>query len=460
MGRSKPRDLKKGTRWIALYIDPSGKERSAGSWATKEEADTAWQDKEADLRHGRYIDPADERATFRRYVARWFKNHQIEPNTRRSYQYRLDAQLLPKWGDWKMIAITHAAVREWITEMVEAGVTPADIRQRKIVMSAIMSTAFNDDRVIPYNPCYRVKIPKVPKKAMKIITPEQYDVLYDAIFDPEMRLLVWLDIETGLRWSELIELRPCDLNLDPERRILSVNRTAVEVGEELHPKGERYLVRHYGKSDMAQRKMRISPELTDALRDHIALNEVGDNDLIFLWQPESYELLKEKTRQEKLQREIDAAPTGLTKPNEKGRQYLHGTMTAYQAARCRCARCKKAMADYRAERRAQGMDRLQTKGINRKIHKSGHIPGDWFRNNVWSPALKAAKLPHVRPYDMRHSHASWSLAGGADVVWVAERMGHSNTNTTRQYIHALDDVVDDHALDAFSAIRNRKRKVS
>jgi integrase len=51
-------------------------------------------------------------------------------------------------------------------------------------------------------------------------------VLYDAIPETEMKLLVETDIESGLRWGELAELRVRDLNL--RSRTLTVSRVVVE----------------------------------------------------------------------------------------------------------------------------------------------------------------------------------------------------------------------------------------
>jgi hypothetical protein len=46
----------------------------------------------------------------------------------------------------------------------------------------------------------------------------------------------------------------------------------------------------------------------------------------------------------------------------------------------------------------------------------GHIPRAWFRRNVWQPALAAADIGlKVRVHDLRHAHASWLIAGGADL---------------------------------------------
>ena len=42
-------------------------------------------------------------------------------------------------------------------------------------------------------------------------------------------------------------------------------------------------------------------------------------------------------------------------------------------------------------------------------------------------------------HDLRHTHASWLLAGGSDLKSVMERMGHSQIQTTQKYPHALPE---------------------
>ena len=78
-----------------------------------------------------------------------------------------------------------------------------------------------------------------------------------------------------------------------------------------------------------------------------------------------------------------------------------------------------------------------------------------FRTKVWLPALGRANLGfHVRMHDLRHAHASWLLAGGADLKTVMDRMGHSQIQTTQKYLHSLPDA-DDTAIAAFQRTRRR-----
>ena len=60
----------------------------------------------------------------------------------------------------------------------------------------------------------------------------------------------------------------------------------------------------------------------------------------------------------------------------------------------------------------------------------------------------------MRAHDLRHAHASWLLAGGADLQTVKDRLGHGSIATTEKYLHTLPDA-DEIAVEAFSRIRNR-----
>jgi integrase len=294
-------------------------------------------------------------------------------------------------------------------------------------------------QVIFLHPCKGVKTPTVPVKPRVIITPEQFDMIYQALPDPDAQLLVETDIESGLRWGELTELRVKDL--DFHTGILTVSRAVVEVNPKFHPDGKRFLVKKYPK-DKEYRRLKLSTQIVHKLKAHKDTEHLTTNDLLFT-------VRDQENRKQALRVAPNPDELGLTKPNEKGRQYQHGTLSGYSGGKCRCKHCRTAYAIYRAVRREQGNDSPRTPRV---LDTDGHIPNDMFRRQIWKPATEAADLEiSIRIHDLRHAHASWLLAGGADLQIVKERLGHASIATTARYLHTLP-TADETAL---SNIRNR-----
>lgn len=254
-----------------------------------------------------------------------------------------------------------------------------------------------------------------------------------------------LKIETGLRWGEITELRPKDIDLNA--RTLTISRVVIELAPKHHPEGGRFLVKDYPK-DREHRSLRLSNQVVDKLKAHIETKRLKDDSLIFFLHSD------EHPRQPRLRVLAPPETLGYIEPD---RRYRHGILSGYSAGKCRCQHCKDVYADYRARRRAGGKDSPRRR---RTVNTDGHIPRSWFRDHVWKPAIKAADLRiHLRPHDLRHAHASWLLAGGADLQVVKERLGHASITTTEKYLHTLPDE-DDTVLDAFDKIRNRSRPAS
>jgi hypothetical protein len=83
------------SRHTADYLDLRGRETSAGTFATRREADRAWQRAEAKVAEGRAGTAARGRQTFRRYVEEeWLLHHVLEPSTREGYTYSLHAHAI------------------------------------------------------------------------------------------------------------------------------------------------------------------------------------------------------------------------------------------------------------------------------------------------------------------------------------------------------------------------------
>lgn len=429
-------------RFLAIYHDVHGRERSAGSFATEKEAlrEAERQEDRQDL--GRIGDLREGKRTLRDYVENtWLPNHMMEHSTRQNYTYLLNRYILPTFGPMRLARIMPATVREWATQLHSAGVNPPTIRQCKVILDAIFSTALND-QITYLHAGKGVKTPTIAKKPRRIITAAQFDAIYQALPDSITRLLVETDIESGLRWGELTELRAKDL--DRGTGILTVARVVVKLSPKFHPEGKRFLVKDYPK-DKEWRQLKLPAHLVAKLGEYIDSRKLGPHDLLFPYTPPV-----EAARRTLPETLPDPDTLGLTEPNAAGRRYRHGTPTAYGAGKCRCRYCRDAVAAYRAARRASGKDAPRARRV---VESDGHISGDWFRTAVWNKAIKSSGLTfHVTPHDLRHAHASWLLAGGADIQVVKERLGHGSITTTARYLGTLPGA-DDAALNALDAIR-------
>ena len=357
----------------AYYRDPDGRTRSAGTFSSTRAAMRAANREQAKVGDGTWLDPVLGRITFRDYVETvWLPSRHIEATTLVAYRSNLDRHFLPAFGDKAMTKILPSAVQAWVTQAVEGGLSARSVKKYHVMLSSIFKRAVRD-RIIAFNPCEETELPKIIARQSKAITPEQFRQLLNGIPD-RFKDLVVTDIETGLRWGELIALRP--RHVDFLRRTITVEETIVEVSKKHSPTGQRMIVKPYPKNNKP-RVIGVRQELLDILAARIARLDLGRNDLLF--------------------------------PS------------------------------------------TETAGGN-------PLSRNTFRTRIWLPAEAQAKIGfHIRPHDLRHAHASWLLAGGADLKGVMDRMGHAQIMTTQKYLHALPDA-DEKNLEAFGRILNRERR--
>ena len=360
-------------RFQAIYRDPTGRKRSAGTFATEREARHAARRAESSVESGAWFDRTAGKVTFRAYVEEtWWPSRHLEISTKAGYRANLNRHFLPYFGDLPMAKILPSTVQGWVTLAVAEGLSARSVVKYHVMLHSIFKRAVRD-RVIAFNPCADTELPKVIARKTRMVSPEEFDRLLSAI-PTRWQPLVLTAIETGMRWGELIALRP--RHIDFLRRTFTVEETIVEVSKKLSPTGERMIVKPYPKND-EPRTIRVGQDLLDVLAARAQELGLSQDDLLF---------------------------------------------------------------------------------PSTEVPGGNPVSRNTFRTRVWLPALAKAELGHhVRMHDLRHAHASWLLAGGADLKTVMERLGHSQIQTTQKYLHTLPDA-DDRALSAFQRTRRRSRK--
>jgi integrase len=108
-----------------------------------------------------------------------------------------------------------------------------------------------------------------------------------------------------------------------------------------------------------------------------------------------------------------------------------------------------------ASRAVQALDDAPTRLDSMLLFPSrdgGYINLSNWRNLEWKPACRAAGVPYLRPYALRHSYASWSIAAGVDLYTLATLMGTSVQMIQKHYASLMPDSLDRArtALDAFT----------
>ena len=238
-----------------MFVDPDGVKRSAGTYTTKREAERAAHRQEQKVRDGRWHDATRGQITFRAYVETvWMPSRHIEASTRAGYQSYLNKQFYPVFGTRLMGQILPSDIQAWVTTAATAGLSPASVRKYHVMLHSVFARAVRD-RIIAFNPCEDTELPKVIAKRARTLTPEEYRRLLDALPNRH-RLMVQVAIETGLRWGELIALRPRHLNM--LHGTLTVSETIVEVPLRAAPAGQRMIRKPYPK-DNEPRTMALRP---------------------------------------------------------------------------------------------------------------------------------------------------------------------------------------------------------
>ena len=265
------------TRFVACYRDPEGRQRSAGTYSSRRAAERAAHREEAKVRDGAWHDHSRGQVTFAEYVETvWLPSKHVETSTLAAYRSYLDKHFIPTFGRRPMGKILPTEIQRWVTTATQNGLSAASVRKYHTMLHSVFERALRD-RVVTFNPCAHTELPKVVKKKARTLTHEEYVAILTSL-PAQHRLMVETAINTGLRWGELIALKP--RHLDLIKHTLTVEETVVEVSIKNSPTGARMITKPYPKDNEA-RTMGLPADLVDQLADWITARRLNPDDLLF-----------------------------------------------------------------------------------------------------------------------------------------------------------------------------------
>ena len=175
--------------------------------------------------------------TFKSFAERWFVDYADiqHATTTRERCEDFKERTYEALGDMRMDKIKTIHIQSFINSLTKQGVNKVDPEKglsRKTIkhylsfVSSIFDYALRIE-MLTKNPCTNVKLPPEVHKEKKIYTPEQAEEFVDLLYSEaplKHQLFATIAIICGLRRSEIVGLRYCDIDVDS--RILRIKRAA------------------------------------------------------------------------------------------------------------------------------------------------------------------------------------------------------------------------------------------
>ena len=417
---------KRGSTWSYYFdmgtIDGKRQKKEKGGFKTKKEAEAALSKAINEYNNiGTVFEPSE--ITVSDYLDQWYDLYckpNLKYNTQVGYLHIMEGHLKPRFGKYRLKAITSAILQDYANSLKSNGFAKTSIAGILSVFSAAMDYAVEPLHYLPANPMRYVKYPKVEKKPRDriILALQEWQRIIDR-FPPGSRYYIPLMIGfyTGLRISETFALTWDDI--DFEKRTLTVSKQIVkrnfgaDVRKAVEKKGKKELKSSWyfttPKTESSTRTVKFGDTLYQALKLERAAqlkNEMkyGEYYTIHLLRKELDEKGNDMQRIVPIQKCVESALSRV------------------------CMVCIAENGEYTSTDSFKYCARI--------IHKELLLAFDY--------------------HSLRHTHATILIESGADVKDVQARLGHSNIQTTLQtYVHDTE-VMSARSVDLFEQATNRK----
>ena len=181
-------------------------------------------------------------------VAQWlqtwydlYAKQNIRESTQLQYSYFMNHLIIPQIGEVPLSQLTGLRLQILYQDLrtngrvhsqkrTSSGLSPKTVRCVHMLLHAALEQAVRSG-IIPKNPTMECKPPKLERKEMKVIQPEQIGDYLHAAAERNVLPLFFLKLTTGLRRGELLALLWSDL--DMQNRSISVTKSVSRLNGEL-----------------------------------------------------------------------------------------------------------------------------------------------------------------------------------------------------------------------------------
>ena len=163
------------------------------------------------------------------WMDEWLTNYlpNIEETTRAGYREKIGNYVVPELGYIQLKALKNTNIQRWINELSGRGLAPKTVRNVYNNLNAALKKAVAL-RMIPYNPCEGVELPKLKKYQGDVYDADGIKVALDAAKGSDMYLIVLLLATVGMRRGELIALKWHNVDFSAKTLRICENRVMAD----------------------------------------------------------------------------------------------------------------------------------------------------------------------------------------------------------------------------------------
>jgi integrase len=208
---------------LNLGIDPAtGKRRQ--QWVSVKGTKKDAEKRLAQLLHqidtGTFMKPG--KTTLTEYLERWLKDYawpNLAPRTAEGYESIIRQHLIPQLGNINLTQLKPEHLQKYYAERLangrcngKGGLTPLTVRHHHMALHRALEIACKWG-LITRNPADAIDPPGFQRSEMHVMNEDNIETFLDAARSTLYYALLYLDLFTGMRRSELLALRWNDVDL-------------------------------------------------------------------------------------------------------------------------------------------------------------------------------------------------------------------------------------------------------
>lgn len=220
--------------------------------------------------------------TFVGWLKTWLETYakpSIKLSTYTSYETYIRGHIAPYFTNLKLKDLNPKILQDFLNTKLtggrldnkEGGLSDKTLKNLYNMIHASLKQAYMNE-LIKKNICDFIKVPKVSRKEMRVLTREEQKNLISVSRNHRLGIVVILDLFTGMRLGEILALRWKDI--DFEDKNICVKNTIKRLSTHLGESNKTQIILDTPKTENAYRDIPLIDEMIMELKEHKKLQSI------------------------------------------------------------------------------------------------------------------------------------------------------------------------------------------